>query len=517
MSKFKLYIILFVALTYSSCSEDFIDKQPIDRVVSSNFYQTQAQAMEALVATYDALGFQSTPGVAWAPLTTVSDFLSDDAFGGGSDANDGLEADQLNRFRIPPQNTFLHAIWLKNYTGIYRANLFLSVIDGIEDATPEFVTRSTAEVKFLRAYFYLELVRFFENIPLVTQVLNDPADFSIPQASPQETFDLIASDLVDAINGLPDNIPATETGRVSKWSASALLARAFLFSNDIYGTNMETESLTVDRAQALSFLEDLINSGNFALLENYGDIFRLASEFSAESVLEIPHGDNPNWFDWGYVRGGEGNLAAQMQGPRVTGSDLWNRGWSFAPVSQDLIDAFGNDPRLQETITFEDEIDGNLVTGYQHTGYYSKKYSSDAEHWGDGGQFEHNRTCNYRVIRYSDVLLMAAELGSPNAQSYLDQVRTRAGLPSVPATQDNIFEERRLELALEGIRYFDLVRKGNDVLSRELNEQGIRGPNYLGDQITFDVQFNEATNGFMPIPQTEIDLSAGVFVQNPGY
>ena len=120
----KLYILIAV-LTFVSCSEDFLDKQPIDRVVSSNFYQTESDAYEALIATYDALGFQSTPGVAWAPLVTISDVLSDDAYAGGSDANDGCKHDQLNNFRIPPQNPLIHAIWLKNYTGIYRANIFL--------------------------------------------------------------------------------------------------------------------------------------------------------------------------------------------------------------------------------------------------------------------------------------------------------------------------------------------------------------------------------------------------------
>ncbi|HSG67475.1 MAG TPA: RagB/SusD family nutrient uptake outer membrane protein, partial [Bacteroidales bacterium] len=118
---------------------------------------------------------------------------------------------------------------------------------------------------------------------------------------------------------------------------------------------------------------------------------------------------------------------------------------------------------------------------------------------------------------YSDVLLMAAELGSGNAQAYLDKVRARVGLPSVPATLENILKERRLELSLEGIRYFDLLRQGMSVASQELTLNGIRGPKYIGDQIIFDVTFNPATRGFLPIPQQEIDLSAGSFIQNAGY
>jgi hypothetical protein len=207
-----------------------------------------------------------------------------------------------------------------------------------------------------------------------------------------------------------------------------------------------------------------------------------------------------------------------MQGPRVeSGSDKWDRGWSFGTVSHKLVEDMGDDPRLDMTVLFEEELDGNLVKGYQHTGYYSQKYSSDAEHWGADGQFELNRTCNERIIRFSDVLLMAAELGSPNAQVYLDRVRDRVGLPSIPATMENILKERRLELSLEGIRYFDLIRQGMGVASQELTTIGIRGPNYIGDQLIFDVTFNSATRGFLPIPQNEVDLSAGQFVQNPGY
>jgi hypothetical protein len=206
-----------------------------------------------------------------------------------------------------------------------------------------------------------------------------------------------------------------------------------------------------------------------------------------------------------------------MQGPRVGGSTKWNRGWSFAPVSQKLVDDLENDPRYEWTVLEQAELDGSLERGYQHTGYFSEKYTSDAEHWGSGGQFELNRTSNFRVIRFSDVLLMAAELGSGNAQDYLDRVRARVGLPSIPATPENIYNERRLELSLEGIRYFDLLRRGLDYAASELTYSGIRGPNYVGDQVIFDVVFDRNTRGFLPIPQSEIDLSGGTFVQNPGY
>lgn len=505
-----------IAVFLFGCSEDFLDLNPLDQVVSTNFYQTEDDAFQALVAVYDVLTYMSTPGVSWAPFVTVADVLSDDAFGGGSDANDGLNFNQLNIHNIPPSNPVVHATWIRNYIGIYRANLYLEIIDDI-DAPDSFKERTIAEVKFMRAYFYFEQVRFFENIPLLTRTLSGPSEYSQEQNPPKEVYDQIALDLVEAIADLPESVPAAETGRVTKWAAQGLLARVYLFYNGVYGAELEAGGTTVDRAYVLAQLEDLIANSGHDLLEDYSHNFSLAGEYGVESVFEIAHGDSPTWWDWGYPRGGAGNLAAQMQGPRVTGSDNWNRGWSFATVSHKLALFMEDDPRFEHTILLEDELDGSLSIGYQHTGYFSRKYTSDAEHWGSSGQFELNRTANFRVIRFSDVLLMAAELDSPNKQEYLDRVRARVGLDPVLATPENIWKERRLELSLEGIRYFDVLRRGMDYAAQELSHSGIRGPNYVGQQSIFDVSFNTATKGFLPIPQTEIDLSAGVFNQNAGY
>ena len=513
---FKSIVCLLGVFVLFSCSDEFLERQPLDREVSSNFYQTEDDAFEALVSIYDAFGYMSTPGVSWAPFVTVADILSDDAHAGGADANDGFEEEQLDKFLIQTNNPLAHSIYIKNYIGIYRANLLLENIDNIE-ASDEFKNRVIAECKFFRAYFYLEQVRFFENIPLLTETIKGPSEYSQEQNSPAEVYNQIASDLVDAAAGLPDIISGTDVGRVSRWAAKGLLARAYLFYNGVYGADMSAGSVTVDRGYALAELEDVINNSGHELLENYDELFGLSSEFGIESVLEISFGDTPAWFDWNYVRGGEGNLAAQMQGPRVTASDDFDRGWSFGTVSQKLVDDMAGDPRLSTTILFQDDIDGTVTEGYQHTGYFSNKYTSDAEHWSTDGQFELNRTCNFRVIRFSDILLMAAELGSPSAQQYLDRVRSRVGLESVPATMENIMKERRLEFALEGIRYFDIMRQGQSVAEREFTLNGVRGPDYTGDQALFDVNYNPATNGFLPIPQAEIDLSNGTLIQNGGY
>ena len=518
MKTIYIYIASFILTSLTiGCSEDFLDRQPLDREVSSNFYQTEDDAIEAIVAVYDVLGYQSVD--AWAPFGTISDMLSDDAFAGGGDANDGQNEDELNKFNVPATSVIALYIWRKNYIGIYRANLFLEKIE-VMDVSDEFKKRTIAEAKFLRAYFYFEQVRFFENIPLLTATISGPSEYSQEQNTFKEVYDQIALDLVESAIDLPTTLPNEELGRVTSWAAKAMLGRVYLFYNGVYGAELDAGGLVVNRAKVLEYVEDVVNNSGHDLLPNYDDIFHLAAEFGTESVFEISFGEGPFWGDWGYTLGSDGNLGAQMQGPRAKGSNLYSRGWSFAPVSEKLAVDMNGDPRFASTILTEDDITAepgaDFDIGYQHTGYYSKKYSSDDEHLGIG-QLELNRTCNFRVIRFSDVLLMAAELGSGNAQAHLDRVRARVGLPSVPVNIDNIYQERRLELALEGIRYWDVLRRGQTYAAQELTNEGVRGSNYVGDQQIFDVTYNEATKGFMPIPQAEMDLAAGAFVQNIGY
>ena len=513
----KITLLALVFFLAASCSQDFLDKQPLDQRVESNFYQTQADAEEALIAVYDVIGWNTVVG--FHPLPMFADIASDDSYAGGASRNDAPNIIEVDQHNIRTTNGEILGLWKKYYTGIYRANLYLEKIEGI-DADPDFISRSVAEVKFIRAYYYFDLLRVFENVPLLTETLKSQADYSQPQATPEQIYNQIATDLVEAIPGLPEVIPATENGRVSKWAAKALLAKLYLHVNGVYGANPNGGGKTIDQAAALAELEDVIANSGHRLLDNYAANFSKEGEFSVESVFEISYSDARPWYDWGYIQGGEGNIAIQMQGPRVDdpGLEAYERGWSFAPVTQSLYDAFEDgDPRREATILHQDEFVGGLTIGYQHTGYFTKKYTTTKEYKPAEGQLELNWGNNYRVIRYSDVLLMAAELGSPNAQDYLDQVRARVGLPSVPATLDNIYQERRVELALEGHRYFDLLRRGLDVAEAAISVSGEIGPLYQGDAQEFDVVFKPVKKGLFPIPQTEVDISNGVYKQNTGY
>lgn len=513
----KSSLIILLVLALSACTEDFLDKQPLDQRVESNFYQTQADAQEALIAVYDVLGWNTVVG--FHPLPMFADIASDDSYAGGASRNDAPNIIEVDKHNIRTTNGEVLGLWKKYYTGIYRANLYLEKIEGIK-ADQAFIDRTVAEVKFIRAYYYFDLLKTFENVPLLTQTLKSQSEYAQPQAAPEQVYNQIATDLVEAIPNLPEVIPVSENGRVSKWAAKSLLGRVYLYVNGVYGANLQGGGKTVDKAAALAELEDVINSSGHDLLPEFAANFARAGEFSEESVFEISYSDARPWYDWGYIQGGEGNIAIQMQGPRVEDPALegYDRGWSFAPVTQALYDAFdANDPRRDATILSENEFNGGFTVGYQHTGYFSKKYTTVKEYAPSDGQPELNWGNNYRVIRFSDVLLMAAELGSPNAQNYLDRVRARVGLASVPATLENILKERRLELALEGVRYWDLLRQGANVAGSSISVSNQVGPLYQGDAQEFDVNFNTTRRGLFPIPQTEIDISNGLYKQNAGY
>lgn len=515
----KTLIITLLLGLFSGCSDDFLEVTPQATLFASNYFKTESQVEESLIAVYDALGHQKGFDLAWSPYLVIAETLSDDAYAGGQDAGDGAEENEINTFNISTGNEVVHSIWKRNYFGIYRANFTIEKARALQNTTEEFRNQIIGEAKFLRAYFYFEQVRFFENIPLST-VVQSPSEANQPQTDPVLVYNQIASDLVDAIQHLPATHGAS-TGRATRWAAKALLARVYLFENGVYGNGLQANGTTVDGAYVLNELEDIINNSGHVLLSDYADLFIASGEFSAENVFEIGYDGTPVRGDWATEQFVEGNLAAQMMGPRIFDSSIYYRGWSFAIPSYKLFQDMAGDPRRPHTILSEADIlaesGTSLNTGaFQHTGYYSAKYTTRLVDRGTQGTPELHNTSNYRAIRYADVLLMAAEIGQN--VSYINQVRARVGLPALAGYSDDaLFNERRMELSMEGLRYFDVLRRGASVASQELTTVGIMGPDYTGASTEYDVTFNSATRGFLPIPQTEIDLSNGVLQQNQGY
>ncbi|WP_374165001.1 RagB/SusD family nutrient uptake outer membrane protein [Arcticibacter sp. MXS-1] len=509
-----------LSLPNSGC-KDFLEVTPLDTRVETNFFKSQSDVNEALVGVYDVLQWQTNAGGGgFSPDALLSDIASDDAFAGGGSRSDSPNMISIDQQNILPTNTDLPVHWGNHFTGIYRANQLLKRLPATA-ASDEFKKSVTAQVKFLRAYFYLDLVRFYENIPLLLEPLESGAG-CVEQASPEAVYNQIATDLEEAIPDLPAKTLKDNDGRATRWAAEALLARTFLFYHGVYKKDLQAGSTAVNSQRALAHLTDLINNSGHDLLPNYADIFKKGFEFSKESVWEISFSDLNPWYDWGYIQGGEGNMQPLMQGPRIASDPNYSTGWSFAPVTQALVNAFEpNDPRKAATIiSQEEDLTGKVTPGYQHTGYFSKKYTTSEEYAPTGGTYELNWGNNYRSIRFADVLLMAAELelmtGGSKAQTYLNRVRSRVGMPEKPATLPNIFQERRVELALEGQRYWDLLRQGVSVAEQAITIQNQRGPHYVGDQIDFNVKFNAARKGFFPIPQSELD-QCRTLKQNAGY
>jgi len=517
----KITLAVLLSVCSSGC-KDFLELNPLDNRVEQNFFKTENDANEALTSVYDALQWHTAAGGGgFSPDPLLSDIASDDSFAGGGSRSDAPDMIAIDQHKISPVNSLIRTYWSNHYTGIFRANLLLQKLPGMS-AADDFKKRTAAEAKFLRAFFYFDLVRFYENIPLILAP-QTPDEYCTAQASPEQTYNQIATDLEEAIQDLPALTLAANKAHATKWAAKALLARVFLFYHGVYGKDLVAGSKTINSQAVLAHLTDLINTSGHDLLDNYADIFKKASEFSVESVWEISYSNDNPWWDWNYIQGGEGNMQPLQQGPRISADPNYTSGWSFAPVTQSLADAFETgDPRRDATILFEEpELTGSVTEGYQHTGYYSQKYTTVKEYAPALGQYELNWGNNYRCIRFADVLLMAAELdlmaGGTNAQTYYNRVRDRVDMPGKTVSLDNIYQERRVELALEGVRYWDLLRRGLQVSGQAITVQNIRGPHYTGDQADYNITFNTATKGFFPIPQSEVDLCAGVLKKNAGY
>ncbi|WP_315822783.1 RagB/SusD family nutrient uptake outer membrane protein [Paraflavitalea speifideaquila] len=385
----------------------------------------------------------------------------------------------------------------KNYTGVYRANLLLSKIEKVNGLPANFKSRVIAEAKTLRAYFYFDIVRFFGRAPLITGAIPTSELYNQKQAEAAALFTQIEKDLTEARPDLPLTLPVSEYGRLTKGAATAILAKAILYQNN-----------NARMGEAANLLKEVNTSAAYHLLANYGDIFRPDNKFHGESILEIPHSNLAAWGDWGWINGGEGNVAAQFVGAADYSGPLYSGGWGFCPITEDLVAAMKDDPRFPHTI-----IDGNAMKAqgakynarYQNTDYFIRKYAPVTAYRSNVGTAEINWPINEIEIRLADTYLLEAEAlvrgggDAARAKSLLDAVRGRVNLPSITATLDNIYKERRLELATEGHRFFDLVRTG-----KAAEVLGSRG-------------FKANKNEVLPIPQQEIDVTNKVLEQNKGY
>jgi hypothetical protein len=491
--------VLFIAgaaILVASCKKSFLNVQPKGLLLESNYYKTPADIYSALVAAYNPLAMEvgGSDNTYIDPLGGLN-AGSDECYAGGGNSTDNNIWQVWNSYTMSGAVGPGAGYWDRSYTGIYRANLVLEKIDGIQGLDASTKSRYVAEAKYLRAYYYFWLVRLFKNVILTTNEIATSEIYTQVQTSSDSVYAQIEKDLKEAIPDLPSSIQPAENGRVSKGAANALLGKAIIYENN--NSRMQ---------EAAGYLEQVNSSGVYTLLPHYADIFNPANKFNSESIFEIYHtaAQAAGWGNWPNF---DGNVYVQMTGPRSFSGPTYNSGWSFNPVIPAFATAMHGDPRYSTTILDADSLTaatgGSYSPGYANTGKFINKFAPLKIYTPTAGDPALNYPNDYIEIRLADTYLLEAEAlvrgggDAAKAQSYLDQVRARVGLPSVPATLDNIYNERKMELATEGHRWFDLVRTG-------------QAPTVLAFK-----GFKAGTNEILPIPLAELNNTK--LHQNPGY
>ena len=497
MKKINIKILsAIVLLTLGfSCSDDFVDvKSQAEN--SEDYFNTEEDYQNALIGAYDLL--QSS-----YINVMLGEIASDNTLAGGESATDVIGIQEVDDMTHTPVNAQLRDIWGWMFSGVNRANYILEFKDETDFEGKEEIL---AQARFLRAYYYFELVKWFGDVPLVVdQRILFGDQFNVDRTPKAQVYAQIEMDLMYAA----DNLPYTqaETGRITKGAAQALLGKAYLYQNKF--------------EEAATVLENLILNGPYDLVADYDTMFEMEGENNIESVFEVQYSELEG-ASFACLQCSEGNVAVGFSGIRnysaTPGSegDIFSSGFSFNVPVQELADAF-EDGDLRKDVAVLD-IDAwaaqtgiTFGTGNEHTGFFNRKYIPRKR--SDAAQGDRNLTNpnNYRSIRFADVLLMAAEAfnrsATPNdakAQSYLNRVRQRAFgdmMHNITATgttlTENIYQERRVELAGEGHRFFDLVRTGKAA-------QEIDG-------------FVAGKHEVFPIPVIEIQLTGNRWSQNPGY
>lgn len=484
-------VVLLLATT--GCRKDFLERQPLGQLTYDTFFQTEEQAVEAVNAVYNQ--FRSWECVSLNYIG-VTDIISDDA-DKGSTPNDAPPLLDIDNFTFDASNGAFLSVWTGYYRAIARANLAILRIPEIDDMDPALRNRLVGEARFLRAYSYFLLVQWFGDLPIITEPLGSDAYYNQDRKPKTEVYALIESDLLAAIEALPEKsgYDAQDLGRVTRGAAKGILAKMYMVTGDF--------------PNAERYCREIVESGEYSLLTRYEDNFLPVGENGTESVFEITAAAlNP-------VDGVTGPGATpynMVQGVR----GVPNLGWGFNRPSDNLLASYENfDTRKNATVLQPGDLlpDGSAEV-QDNPEMFNERFNRKAWVPSHPG-LQDNGPGNIRILRYADVLLLFAEALNENNKSaealtYINQVRKRArganpiALPDLTITDKNqlrerIYKERRVELAMEQHRWFDLARWGRaaDVMTA-VGKPFVTGKHEL-----------------LPIPQSEVDLSG--IGQNPMY
>lgn len=491
---YSFIILTLLALTAigSGCKEDWLSPAPENTLIQTDStFLDETNAEKFVNSCYNWTTQWGQHVFSWIGMSSIT---SDDADKGSDPGDLGADKDQMDALSYTPTSLSPLEVWEANYTGIGRCNQAIANVPNFSGLDPALASRLVGEAKFLRAYFYFNLVRCFGKIPKIARVYTGEEADQIYKdysgAPPSEIYALIEEDLIDAASKLPlkSQYEAKDLGRATKGAAQGLLSKVYLYQGKW--------------SESLAAANDVINSGEYDLEPDFSLIWRQSNEDGIESLFEIA-GQNgeEGWGIGGYF------VTQGARGPVTNGFN----GWGFNTPTDDLEAAFEpNDVRKAATMYYVGQTlwDGAVVesasnTKYNYKAYVSQTQETNYDSWWSGK--------NIRILRYGEILLIKAEaaneLGQTNdAAAALNQIRNRAGLGNTTAaTQGDLREairrERRVEMAMEHDRFFDLVRTG-----RAGAVLRAHGKNFV-----------DGKNEVFPIPQKHIDLSGGLLEQNPGY
>ena len=490
----KLFAFGLLLMSTGSCKK-FLDQKVLGNYESTNFFTSDANANNAINAAYPDLAFTDAASNA---IWVLGDVASDDAIKGGN-PGDQADFENIDMFNILPSNSAVEAVWKRYYDGVFKCNVVIDGITGNDAITPAVATSCLGQAKFLRAYYYFILTNCYGNIPLHLKV-ETPEELQSPAIPQAQIYAQIIADLNEAATALPVSQTDAGLGRPTKGAALALMAKTYLFSQ-----NWDSAAIVAQQVDAL---------GIYSLTPKYEDNFSASTKINTETIFSVWHSKGKSPF--------QGNNLNQWIAPRSI------NGYGFFYPTQSLIDNYEKssvsdttDPRMYYTVAGEGipyyDLDYN--SSWSTTGYISKKHIQPLTEVptstkGDGD-------LNYEAIRYADILLVEAEALNEQGKSAealvpLNKVRKRAresymndeslpGYGKVPdgllgditttdqtQLRDIIRRERRSELALEFMRFFDVMRYGSDYATKALSDK----PN-----------FNYQNNRFFPIPQSERDTN----------
>lgn len=460
----------------SGCSDDFLDQEIQGAVPAEDLYGTTEGATQATTAIYDVMTAQY--GTDWnGSMYLLKTLPSDESNAGGAGPGDQPPYQALDDFSFGPENEVINTNWRLAYNAIFNANRVINEVEPSDDLRKRLI----AEAKALRAYNYLDLVSLWGDVPLVTNDLL-PAEWSnTSRNSKTDVYTLIENDLKESIGDLPikNEYSAGDKFRISKGAAQAILGKAYLYQEK-WG-------------EAADILQEVINDPSHDLAPSVAAVFAKEGEFGIESLFELSYSNSQayTWanFPWGWRP--ESNIIVQLMGPRETlykqiPGDSLVEGWGVNTPTQKMWDAFvaageQDSDRKKAAIMSEAELkalggDFTDPTLHHYEGFIRRKYGTYTTETGSAGDSPLNMGTNWRLIRYADVLLMAAEANFRDSEpglalDYVNEVRRRSNVAELTTlTFEDIVRERQLELAFEGFRYIDLVRWG--LAEQELGSRG---------------------------------------------